>query len=104
MSQRKKPTERCTPTGLVKPRILWVTPKTVNRGATEPYQLGNGYGHIAFVVDDLQAERARIVALGLEPGEIKELHREGRMLARYCFIADPDGYKIEILERHGRYR
>lgn len=77
---------------------------TVNRGTTEPYDLGNGYGHLAFVVDDLTAERERIAALGHEIGEVKELHRDGAMLARYCFLADPDGYKIEILERHGRYR
>ena len=43
-------------------------------------------------------------ALGYEPGELKELHRDEQMLARYFFIADPDGYKIKILERHGRYR
>jgi lactoylglutathione lyase len=77
---------------------------TVNRATTEPYDLGDGYGHMAFVVDDLGAEHARIAALGYEPGEMKELHWEKRLLARYCFIADPDGYKIEILERHGRYR
>jgi catechol 2,3-dioxygenase-like lactoylglutathione lyase family enzyme len=35
---------------------------------------------------------------------VKELRRDGDMLARYCFLADPDGYKIEILQRHGRYR
>jgi lactoylglutathione lyase len=77
---------------------------TVNRTTTEPYDLGNGYGHMAFVVDDLGAEHARIDALGYEPAEMKELHRDERLLARYFFIADPDGYKIEILERHGRYR
>lgn len=77
---------------------------TVNRGTTEPYDLGDGYGHLAFVVDDLTAERERIAMLGHEIGEVKELHRDGAMLARYCFLSDPDGYKIEILERHGRYR
>lgn len=77
---------------------------TVNRGPTEPYELGTGYGHLAFVVDDLAGERERIVARGHDVGPIKELQHDGAMLARYCFLADPDGYKIEILERHGRYR
>lgn len=77
---------------------------TVNRSTTEPYDLGNGYGHMAFVVDDLVAEHQRISGLGYEPGEVKELHRDGQMLARYCFVSDPDGYKIELLQRHGRYR
>ncbi|MCP3982147.1 MAG: lactoylglutathione lyase [bacterium] len=77
---------------------------TVNRGSAEPYDLGNGYGHLAFVVDDLAAEHARIAGLGYEAAEIKELHVAGKKLARYFFIADPDGYKIELLERHGRYR
>ena len=40
---------------------------TVNKGRTEPYALGDGYGHIAFCVDDLDAERARFEALGLAP-------------------------------------
>ena len=70
----------------------------------EAYDLGNGYGHVAFAVDDLAAEHERISGLGYEPGEIKELHREGTMLARYFFLSDPDGYKIEMLQRHGRYR
>jgi lactoylglutathione lyase len=41
---------------------------------------------------------------GLAPLDIKEFFREGTLLARFFFIADPDGYKIEVLQRHGRYR
>ena len=77
---------------------------TVNRSTSEPYEMGNGYGHLAFVVEDLLGEHARITGLGYEPGEIKELHRHGQMRARYFFMNDPDGYKIEILQRQGRYR
>lgn len=40
---------------------------TVNKGRSEPYDIGNGYGHIAFVVDNLEAERARIAAAGYKP-------------------------------------
>jgi len=77
---------------------------TVNKGRTEPYQHGDGYGHIAFCVDDLDAEHARFAALGFAPAEIKEFHRAGALMARFFFVQDPDGYKIEVLQRHGRYR
>jgi lactoylglutathione lyase len=77
---------------------------TVNEGRTEPYELGNGYGHIAFVVDDLAAEHARLIAAGLAPKPIKEMGHRGALLAKFFFIDDPDGYKIEVLQKHGRYR
>ena len=76
---------------------------TINHGRTEPYALGDGYGHIAVVVGDLDAEHARITAEGLTPNDIKEFHRDGALLARFFFMADPDGYKIEVLQKHGRY-
>ena len=77
---------------------------TVNKGRSEPYQQGDGYGHIAFAVDDLDGERARFEQAGFEPAEIKEFKREGALMARFFFVQDPDGYKIEVLQRHGRYR
>lgn len=77
---------------------------TVNHGRTEPYGLGDGYGHIAFVVDDLDAEHARFTSLGLNPNPVKEFFREGALLAKFFFVTDPDGYKIEVLQRHGRYK
>ncbi|GGK55483.1 VOC family protein [Salinarimonas ramus] len=77
---------------------------TVNHGRTEPYDLGDGYGHIAFAVDDLDAEHARFEALGLAPRKIVAFEREGALMARFFFVEDPDGYKIEVLQRHGRYR
>lgn len=77
---------------------------TVNHDRTEPYALGDGYGHIAFAVDDLDAEHARFVREGLAPNPIKEFSRDGALMARFFFVQDPDGYKIEVLQRHGRYR
>jgi lactoylglutathione lyase len=77
---------------------------TLNKGRTEPYDLGDGYGHIAFCVDDLDREHARVQAAGVNPQPIKEFHRDGGLMARFFFIQDPDGYKIEVLQRHGRYR
>jgi lactoylglutathione lyase len=77
---------------------------TWNQGRTEPYEHGDAYGHIAFAVDDLDADHARFKAAGLEPADIKEFFREGALMARFFFVQDPDGYKIEMLQRHGRYR
>ena len=77
---------------------------TVNHGRTEPYAHGEAYGHVAVAVDDLEAEHARLTGLGLSPDPIKEFHREGRLMAKFFFVQDPDGYKIEVLQKHGRYR
>ncbi len=77
---------------------------TANHDRTEPYDLGSGYGHIAFVVDDLEAEHQRFERLGLKPNPIKEFTRDGALLAKFFFVQDPDGYKIEVIQRHGRYR
>ncbi|MBC2859346.1 VOC family protein [Stappia sp. 28M-7] len=77
---------------------------TVNKGRTEPYDLGSGYGHLAFCVDDLDAEHARFEQAGLAPRKIVEFNRDGALLARFFFVQDPDGYQIEVLQRHGRYR
>jgi len=77
---------------------------TWNKGQEEPYSHGSGYGHVAFTVDDLDAEHARIGGLGYKPNPIKEFHRDGGLMARFFFIQDPDGYKIEVLQRHGRYQ
>jgi lactoylglutathione lyase len=77
---------------------------TINHGRNEPYAHGDGYGHLAIVVDDLESEHKRIGALGVEATPIKEFMREGALFARFFFIKDPDGYKIEVLQRHGRYR
>ncbi|MGH6918372.1 MAG: VOC family protein, partial [Geminicoccaceae bacterium] len=76
----------------------------VNKGRAAPYQHGDGYGHIAFAVDDLDAEQRRLREAGLAPGDIKEFFRDGALMARFFFVQDPDGYKIEVLQRHGRYR
>ncbi|MDU7522092.1 MAG: VOC family protein [Roseomonas mucosa] len=77
---------------------------TVNDGRAEPYQLGDGYGHLAVSVEDLEAEHARFEREGLSPLPLKELKHEGRPLARFFFVQDPDGYRIEVLQRGGRFR
>jgi lactoylglutathione lyase len=76
---------------------------TVNKGRTEPYALGDGYGHIAFVVDDLDAEHARLEDAGFGPRELVDFRNDGARVARFFFVADPDGCQIEVIERGGRF-
>ena len=77
---------------------------TVNKGQTEPYDLGNGYGHLAVSVSDLDAEHARFEAEGLTPRKLVSFAPAGEVIARFFFVADPDGYQIEVLERGGRFK
>ncbi len=77
---------------------------TINNDRTEPYQLGDGYGHLAVSVSDLDAEHARFEAAGFAPRKIVEFKNEGVLIARFFFVEDPDGYKIEVLQRHGRFK
>ena len=77
---------------------------TVNKGQTQAYDLGNGYGHIAFCVDDLKAEHQRFVEAGLEPKDIVDFSKDGQLVASFFFVSDPDGYKIEVLQKAGHYQ
>ncbi len=77
---------------------------TINKGRTEPYQPGDGYGHLAVSVADLDSEHDRMGALGLNPRNIVEFNHQGAPVARFFFIEDPDGYRIEVLQRGGRFR
>ncbi|MGE5338615.1 MAG: VOC family protein [Gemmatimonadota bacterium] len=76
---------------------------TLNKGRTEAYTHGTGYGHVGVVVDDLASKHRELTAAGYQPAPIKEFKRGNELLARFFFIQDPDGYKIEMLERHGHY-
>ncbi|MGD1876105.1 MAG: VOC family protein [Kiloniellaceae bacterium] len=77
---------------------------TVNKGRDAAYSHGDGYGHVAFVVDDLEAEHARFEAEGLEPQKLVTFRDGDALIARFFFVTDPDGYKIEVLQRHGHYQ
>ena len=77
---------------------------TVNKGREEPYDLGNGYGHSAFVVDDVDSEHARFEEAGFAPRKLVDLQHDGRLLARFFFVQDPDGYLIEVIQKQGRFR
>jgi len=70
---------------------------TVNVGQEQPYDLGSGYGHVAVTVDDLDATLARLAEQGIEP-EKPPYAPGGREEYRICFVADPDGYRIEMID------
>ena len=70
---------------------------TYNFGRDQPYEIGTGYGHIAISTSDLDGTLAALAKQGIEPERPPYTIREGG--ARLCFVRDPDGYRIEILER-----
>lgn len=76
---------------------------TWNHDQTEPYTHGSGYGHLAVSVEDARALHAKLLAMGEAPADVKEFGPEGQVMARFFFLTDPDGYKIEVLERLGRF-
>jgi lactoylglutathione lyase len=88
---------------LSNPETAFELELTVNKGRTEPYQQGNAYGHVAVIVDDLEAEHKRVSGLGLAPGDIKHMQHDGKPLGSFFFMTDPDGYKIEVLKKGGRF-
>ncbi len=72
---------------------------THNHDRREPYDPGDGYSHVAFVVDDLEGTVAKLKERGVEAApEPKTMTVEGRDY-RIAFVKDPDGYRIELVER-----
>jgi lactoylglutathione lyase len=71
---------------------------TYNFGV-DVYELGTGYGHIAVAVDDLAVSLALLAEQGIEPEREPYRVREGGSLL--CFVRDPDGYRIELIDRSG---
>jgi lactoylglutathione lyase len=73
---------------------------TFNFGRTEPYEIGTGYGHIAITSPDLDATLAELHGQGIQPERPPYTVRDGG--SRICFVRDPDGYRIELIERRHR--
>lgn len=69
---------------------------TYNFGV-DSYELGTGYNHIAITVDDMAATLERLAGVGIEPEKPPYTVREGGSLL--CFVRDPDGYRIELIEK-----
>lgn len=77
---------------------------TINHDRAEPYVLGDGYGHLAVVVDDVDATHARLAELGYGPRKLVDFKNGDTLVARFFFIADPDGYQIEVIQKGGRFQ
>jgi lactoylglutathione lyase len=69
---------------------------TCNFGV-DSYDIGTGYGHIAITTGDLDTALANLAEQGIEPERPPYSIREGG--SRLCFVRDPDGYRIELIER-----
>jgi lactoylglutathione lyase len=69
---------------------------TYNHGV-DSYELGTGYNHIALLVDDLDGTLGRLAEQGIDPEKPPYQVREGG--SQICFVRDPDGYRIELIER-----
>jgi lactoylglutathione lyase len=70
---------------------------TYNIGHDEPYEIGTGYGHIAITTRDMDDALSRLKDQGIEPERPPYTIRDGG--PRLCFVQDPDGYRIELIER-----
>ena len=70
---------------------------TVNEDREEAYDLGDGYGHIALTVEDLDGLLDRLAEQGIE-SESPPYHPGDREELRICFVQDPDGYRIELID------
>ncbi|HEV2813170.1 MAG TPA: VOC family protein [Solirubrobacteraceae bacterium] len=68
---------------------------TYNHGV-DSYELGTGYNHIAVTVEDLDAKLGALASQGIEPEKPPYQVREGG--SRICFVRDPDGYRVELIE------
>jgi len=75
---------------------------TVNHGHGA-YDLGDGYGHLAVSVDNVEAAHAHVSKTGAVCTAVKELALAGKLVGKFFFVTDPDGYKIEVLQRGGRF-
>jgi lactoylglutathione lyase len=72
---------------------------THNHDETEPYDAGNGYSHVALTVDDLQGTVAKLEEAGVEVTlQPKTMNVEGHDY-RIAFVVDPDGYRVELVQR-----
>jgi len=70
---------------------------TYNIGHDEPYEIGTGYGHIAITTSDLDGTLGQLATQGIDPERPPYTIRAGG--SRICFVRDPDGYRVEIIER-----
>jgi lactoylglutathione lyase len=70
---------------------------TYNIGRTDPYEIGTGYGHIAITTPDLDGTLSELGDQGIKPERPPYMVNTSRI----CFVRDPDGYRVELIERAG---
>jgi lactoylglutathione lyase len=70
---------------------------TVNIGREQPYDLGDGYNHFAVTVDDIDGALARLAEIGVQPEKPPYHPGDREDLPRIAFVADPDGYRVELI-------
>lgn len=68
---------------------------TYNFNPEKPYDLGNGFSHIAVAAEDIVAAREKHIAMGYEVTPLKGLPGQE---PHYYFVTDPDGYKVEVIK------
>jgi lactoylglutathione lyase len=71
---------------------------TVNRGRADAYDLGDGYNHMAVAVEDLDATLGALAGEGIEPEKAPYSPGGRNEVGRICFVRDPDGYRIELID------
>ncbi len=73
---------------------------TVNVDRDDPYDLGDGYNHMALSVPDLDGLLGTLAERGIEPEKAPYGvgGTDSRDAYRICFVADPDGYRIELID------
>ena len=71
---------------------------TVNIGREAPYDLGDGYNHIALTVEDLDGLLAKLAEEGIEPEKPPFAPGGREEVGRICFVGDPDGYRVELID------
>lgn len=67
---------------------------TYNYDVEQPYEIGNGFSHLAVGADNIEEMREKHIALGYEVTPLKGLPGEA---PRYYFVTDPDGYRVEVI-------
>ena len=94
VSRKKDYPENFTLLYMVAPGAPFELELTYNYDQTEPYELGNGYSHVAVGVDNLEEAHQQHSAAGFEVTPLKGLPGSP---PRFYFITDPDGYKVEVV-------
>jgi lactoylglutathione lyase len=72
---------------------------TVNRDRDQPYDLGEGYNHLALVVEDLDSTLKHLADHGIEPERPPYAPGGRDEIGPICFVQDPDGYRIELIDK-----